>query len=86
MVSEKEAVVRFAETLGMSIGDVYFIYTPSSFVGHSHRAVRRGDRVEHGYHHYDGWAVRRDSFGYEIAKIHSDDFERGVTPSFQRYY
>lgn len=86
MESEKEAVINFAKTLNMSMGDVYFIYTESSFMGHSHKAVRQGQSVEPGYHHYDGWAVRNDGFNYSIAKIHSDDFERGITPNFQTYY
>jgi hypothetical protein len=85
-LSEKEAVINFARTLGMSTGDIYFIYTESSFMGHGHKAVKEGERIEPGYHHHDGWAVRYDGFSYSIAKIHSDDFERGATPYFEIYY
>lgn len=82
MASEKEAVVEFAKGLGMSAGDVYFIYTEASFMGHSHTAKKRGELT---YTHHDGWAVRYDGLSYSIAKIHSDDFERGSTPLFQTY-
>ena len=83
MISEKEAVIDFAKTLEMSYGDVYFIFTDASMFGHTHTAKKRG---ELSYEHTDGWAVRNDGLTYSIAKIHSDDFERGVTPNFQTYY
>lgn len=80
-MSEEEAVVSFARTLGMSYGDVYFIQTEGS-INNPH-AHRKGDLT---WIHTDGWAVRNDGLNYSIAKIHSDDFERGAEPQWRTYY
>jgi hypothetical protein len=82
-MNEEDAIVRFARTLGMSSGDIYFVQTEGQ-IGNPH-AHRRGDSGMI-WIHTDGWAVRNDGFTYSIAKIHSDDFERGATPSWHTYY
>ncbi|MCU1580014.1 MAG: hypothetical protein JWP19_2218 [Rhodoglobus sp.] len=82
-MNEEEAVVRFARTLGMGVGDVYFIQTEGQ-INNPH-AHRRGDGSLM-FLHTDGWAVRNDGLNYSIAKIHSDDFERGATPNWNTYY
>lgn len=80
-MSEEEAVVRYARTLGMSVGDVYFIQTEGTINNPHHH--RKGDT---GSLHTDGWAVRNDGSTYSIAEIHSDDFESGAVPQWRTYY
>lgn len=84
-MNEEAAVVRFAETLGMQFGDVYFIQTEGQILNPHPHAYQRGDWELPGLH-TDGYAVRREISGYAIAKIHSDDYERGATPDFRPYY
>lgn len=82
-MNEEEAIVRFARGLGMGTGDVYFIQTEGQ-IGNPH-AHRRGSS-DLPFLHTDGWAVRNDGMTYSVAKIHSDDFERGAEPSWHTYY
>ena len=85
--SERDAIVRFARTLNIGVGDDVFIYTQASLGGHSHKAIRRGDKLVPGRYHHDGWVVRNEGGGVlAIGKIHSDDYEQGVVqPSWARY-
>jgi hypothetical protein len=67
----------------MGNGDIYLIQTEGAISNpHAHR---KGDS-SWMWLHTDGWAVRNDGYTYSIAKIHSDDFERGVEPQWHTYY
>ena len=82
MASEEDSIISFARTLGMMNGDIYFIQTEGQI---SHPHFHRGDPGL-AWVHTDGYAVRNDGFNYSIAKIHSDDFERGAEPQWRTYY
>lgn len=77
---KREDAIDVAKTIYMSNGDIAFIQSDGQI-----RNPHQHGRNDPFAPHVDGWAVRYEFGSYEAAKIHSDDFERGVTPDFRAF-
>lgn len=73
----EEQAIEAASRLGVPMGEMIFIQSDGQ-IRHPHLH----GRSDFGPSHVDGWAVKNDFGTYRAAKIHSDDFERGVEPNW----
>jgi len=73
----QEQAIDAAKQVGVSIGEMIFVQSDGQI-----RSPHQHASSDFGAPHVDGWAVKNDYGTYKAAKIHSDDFERGVEPNF----